>query len=77
MAGKRMVISVEIDPGQRLGEAVVKQLTGGDDVRARYLFQESFEFTPTFKVWFPFMKIRGTRWLIGWPIQTIRSLPGH
>ena len=46
-----MVISVEIDPGQRLGEAMVKQLTGGDDVRARFLFKESSEFDPTFKIW--------------------------
>jgi len=51
MSGKRMVVSVEVDPGQRMGEALVKQLTGGDDVRARFLFQESFEFAPTFKIW--------------------------
>lgn len=46
-----MVTSVEIDPGQRLGEAIVKHLAGGDDVRVQYRFQKSFQFAPTFKIW--------------------------
>jgi len=51
LAGKRLVISVEVDPGQRLAEALIKQLTGGDKSRARFLYKESFEFLPTFKIW--------------------------
>jgi putative DNA primase/helicase len=52
LAGKRLVISLEVDKDQRLAESTVKQLTGGDPVRARYLYQESFQFIPTFKLWF-------------------------
>jgi putative DNA primase/helicase len=52
LAGARMVISSEIDEGKALAEAVVKQLTGGDTVAARFLFKELFEFKPQFKLWF-------------------------
>src|SRR5690606_21040553 len=36
--------------GRKLAESLVKQLTGGDRVRARRLYANSFEFVPTFKV---------------------------
>ena len=52
LAGKRLIISLEVDKDQRLAESIVKQLTGGDPVRARFLFKESFQFIPTFKLWF-------------------------
>ena len=51
LAGKRLIVSMEVDKDQKLAESVVKQLTGGDVIRARFLFRESFEFTPTFKLW--------------------------
>lgn len=51
LAGKRMVVARETDEGQRLAEAVVKDLTGGDRIVARYLHQEFFEFDATFKIW--------------------------
>jgi putative DNA primase/helicase len=51
LAGTRMVVGVEVDQGRELAEGVVKQLTGGDKVTARFLYREAFEFTPRFKLW--------------------------
>ena len=51
LRGARMVVAVETSGGRRLAEALVKQLTGGDRVTARFLFGEFFEFTPQFKLW--------------------------
>lgn len=51
LAGRRMVVASETDEGQRLAEKVVKDLTGGDKITARFLHQEFFEFTPAFKLW--------------------------
>jgi putative DNA primase/helicase len=46
-----MVAAVETEGGRRLAEALVKQVTGGDKVTARFLFSEYFEFEPEFKLW--------------------------
>ena len=51
LMGARMVASLEVDEGKRLAEGLVKQLTGGDTVAARFLYRESFEFRPAFKLW--------------------------
>ena len=51
LAGKRFVLSVEVDEGARLAEGLVKHLTGGDTMRARQLYQEGFLFQPQFKLW--------------------------
>jgi len=51
LRGARFISATETDDGQKLAESTVKQLTGGDAVRARFLFQESFQFTPQFKIW--------------------------
>lgn len=51
LAGARFVASVEVDQGKRLAEGLLKTLTGGDVVTARYLYQEAFEFAPQFKLW--------------------------
>jgi putative DNA primase/helicase len=51
LAGKRLVISLEVEDGKHLAEALVKQLTGGDIVAARFLYHESFEFLPMFTLW--------------------------
>ncbi len=52
LAGARFVISVEVDHGRKLATALLKQLTGGDTVTARFLYQREFEFRPTVKLWF-------------------------
>jgi len=51
LMGARLVTACEISPGQKLAEGLVKQLTGGDRVVARRLYQEFFTFLPEFKVW--------------------------
>lgn len=48
--GARLVATIEIDEGKRLAESLVKQMTGGDRMKARRLFQDFFEWTPTHKV---------------------------
>jgi putative DNA primase/helicase len=50
LKGARLVIAVEADAGQRLAEGLVKAMTGQDTLSARFLHQEFFEFTPTFKI---------------------------
>lgn len=75
LRGARFISAVETDDGQRLAESTVKQLTGGDAVRARFLFQESFEFQPQFKIWLAANhkpEIRGTDYAI-W--RRIRLVP--
>jgi putative DNA primase/helicase len=52
LAGARLVVSIEVADGKRLAEGLVKQLTGGDAVTARFLHQEFFDFIPQFKLWF-------------------------
>ncbi|WP_141540701.1 phage/plasmid primase, P4 family, partial [Bacillus cereus] len=52
LAGARFVSAVESEDGQQLSEALVKQITGGEPISARFLRQEFFEFTPEFKVFF-------------------------
>jgi putative DNA primase/helicase len=51
LAGKRLVVSLEVDRGKRLAEGLIKWLFGGDYVKARFLYKREFEFLPTFKLW--------------------------
>lgn len=51
LKGARLVSATEGSDGQRLDEALVKQLTGGDTIAARHLYAEHFEFKPAFKIW--------------------------
>ena len=48
--GKRFVAAVETDEGRRLAESLVKELTGGDRVRARRMREDFWQFRPTHKV---------------------------
>jgi putative DNA primase/helicase len=50
LVGARAAIASEVEDGSRLAEVVVKQLTGGEVISCRSLYQEPFEFRPTFKV---------------------------
>jgi putative DNA primase/helicase len=51
LAGARLVASIEVDKGKRLAQGLVKSVTGGDIVSARFLYCEAIEFTPEFKLW--------------------------
>ena len=48
--GPRFVTASEIDKGRRLGESLVKELTGQDPIRARFLYGDPFQFIPQFKL---------------------------
>ena len=50
LAGKRCVFASEIEQGARLNEAKVKLLTGGDKIKARFLFCDFFEFDQTWTI---------------------------
>jgi P4 family phage/plasmid primase-like protien len=52
LVGSRFVATSEIDEGRRLAEGLVKQITGGEPIRARFMHQDFFEFHPTHKLWF-------------------------
>jgi putative DNA primase/helicase len=52
LVGSRFVSAVESEDGQRLSESLIKQLTGGEPVTARFLRKEFFEFIPQFKIFF-------------------------
>jgi putative DNA primase/helicase len=51
LKGSRIVTTSEGDSGQRLAEGLVKQMTGGDPLKARFLHREHFTFTPQFHIW--------------------------
>lgn len=49
--GKRFVACVETEDGRRMAESLVKEITGGDRIRARRMREDFWEFTPTHHVW--------------------------
>lgn len=51
LRGARLVKAVEVEKGRRLSEVLIKQLTGGDTITARFLYGEYFEYKPQFKIW--------------------------
>lgn len=50
LRGARLVVMQETDDGKRWAEAKVKALTGGDTITARFMRQDFFSYTPTFKI---------------------------
>lgn len=50
MFGARLVIATESKRGQRLSEELVKDLTGGEAITARYMKKDFFEFEATHKL---------------------------
>lgn len=51
LPGVRFVSANETEHGQRLAEAKIKGMTGGDTITARFLHKEFFDFKPVFKLW--------------------------
>lgn len=46
-----MVTCSELEADKRLATSMLKYMTGGEAVTARFLFEGEFEFMPTFKPW--------------------------
>ncbi len=75
LKGARLVTAIEADEGRRLAESLVKQMTGGDPLAARFMRAEWFNFVPTFKLFLATNhkpEIRGTDLAI-W--RRIRLIP--
>ena len=51
LAGPRFICTSEVDEDHRLDEQLVKDITGGDTLEGRRLYQEAFTFKPQFKPW--------------------------
>lgn len=49
--GARFVTTTEPNEGVRMNEGLVKQLTGGDKITARFMYENEIEFYPEFKLW--------------------------
>ena len=50
LRGRRLVVSLELERRAVLAEGLVKSITGGDRISARYLYGQRFEFEPTHTV---------------------------
>jgi putative DNA primase/helicase len=50
LRGARLVVAQETQRGRRWDETKLKALTGGDKRTARFMRQDFFDFTPTFKL---------------------------
>ena len=48
--GARLVTTTEPNEGDRFDEGLIKQITGGDKVTARFLHQNDFDYIPQFKL---------------------------
>lgn len=51
LQGARLVTTTEPNDGMRFDEGLVKQVTGGDTVTARFLYGDEFDYDPEFKLW--------------------------
>ena len=50
LKGARLVTTSEVEQGKPLSESLIKQITGEDELTARFLYGEYFSFKPTFKI---------------------------
>lgn len=51
LVGARMVSASETQEGQRLNEALLKRMSGGDSMRVRNLYHDFFDMSPVWKLW--------------------------
>jgi putative DNA primase/helicase len=51
LAGARLVTSGEADSSMKLSDNLIKRLTGGDTITARFMFKGEIEFEPQFTMW--------------------------
>lgn len=63
LKGVRYTTAMEVEEGRRLAEPLIKSMTGGDTISARFLFGEYFDFEPSHAIWISTNhkpRIRGT-----------------
>ncbi len=51
LQGVRMTASIETEEGVGLNESMIKGLTGGEELVAKFMHQNTFRFRPEFKMW--------------------------
>ena len=51
LVGSRLAVCAEVEQGRWLAEALTKQLTGGDRIKARRMHRDFFEFDATHKLY--------------------------
>jgi putative DNA primase/helicase len=51
LQGVRMAFANESREGMRLDEGLLKSMTGGDTITARYLYKNEMDFPPSHKIW--------------------------
>ena len=51
LRNKRYVVGSELQDGKRLDVSLVKDMTGGESIKGRRLYEHEIEFMPTFKLW--------------------------
>jgi len=51
LRGSRVVVASESSDGKAFDEAVIKSLTGGEEVSCRFLHANEFSYLPQFKLW--------------------------
>lgn len=51
LAGVRLAAGSEMEQGREMAEALAKNLTGGEQITARHLYAELFDYMPQFKIW--------------------------
>jgi len=50
LRGTRFVTTTEVEQGRRMSEPLIKKITGNDEMTARFLYGEFFNFKPTCKI---------------------------
>ena len=71
----RLVVASENAKGTIIDEELIKKLTGGDQVTARFLFQEEFTFYPQLKLWWAFNHPPGVRDLTHSLMRRLKLIP--
>lgn len=51
LKGKRLIAATEVEDSRRMAVALVKQMTGGESIRASRKYEHEVEFRPTHKIW--------------------------
>ena len=51
LQGKRFVAACEVEVGRKLAVVVIKEMTGGEAIRADRKYEHEIEFQPTHKLW--------------------------